>query len=128
MYSQHAFIRQLKHSGVYSFHGKEIHRHAKLFFRTSLRQYINRGVKRIYVHAVLQDGGYVWARNFFTAVTKVEVTTILSDAEKRLTAAQFRAIKRIYDTYYDKNSSGNDFPIVKWAELDFMKEVLRGSD
>lgn len=101
---------------------------AKLLFRASLQQYINMGVKRIYVHAALQDGGYVWARNFFTATDKTEVTAILDNAERNLPVPQFRAVKRIYDNYYSKDPSGTAFPIVKWAELPFMKDILRGSD
>ena len=101
---------------------------AKLLLRASLQEYVNIGVKRIYVHAALQDGGYVWARNFFTATEKREVKAILDNAERNLPVPQFKAVKRIYLNYYSKDPSGTAFPIVKWAELPFMKDILRGSD
>lgn len=101
---------------------------AKKLFQVSVKEYVNMGAKRICVHASLQDGGYVWARNFFTATEKAEVMAILKHAETKLAVQQFTAVKRIYDNYYDKEPSGNAFPIVKWAALPFMKEILRGSD
>jgi GNAT superfamily N-acetyltransferase len=100
---------------------------AKQVFRASLQQYVNMGVKKILVHAALKDGGYVWARNFFTATNQNEIRLILNDARKKLTLLQFKAVKRIYTNYYTKNPKGGAFPIVKWAELPFMKDILRGS-
>jgi hypothetical protein len=101
---------------------------ARQVFGSFLQQYVNMGVRKIRVHAALEDGGYVWARNFFTADSKEEVTKILNSAESALMPGQFKAVKRIYENYYTKNADGESFPIQKWAELPFMKPVLRGSD
>ena len=85
------------------------------------------GVGQINVHAALTDGGYVWAKHFFTATKKDEVSQILEVAEKRLRGSQFSMVKRIFDNYYYKHPNGMDFPINKWAEIPFMKEILRGT-
>jgi len=101
---------------------------AKKIFQASLQQYINMGVRKILVHAALNDGGYVWARNYFSAINQDETRQILDDAKSKLTPVHFWAVERIYNNYYEKNPSGIAFPIVKWAELPFMKDILRGSN
>lgn len=100
---------------------------AKKVFQISLQQYVNMDVRKILVHAALNDGGYVWARNYFAAINPDEIKHILDEAENKLSTVQFRAIARIYTNYYQKNPGGMAFPIVKWAELPFMKDILRGS-
>lgn len=100
---------------------------AKQIFRVSLQQYLNMGVNKILVHAALNDGGYAWARNHFAAINRSEINQILDNARSKLTEFQFQAIEKIYINYYSKYPAGMDFPIVKWAELPFMKKVLRGS-
>lgn len=101
---------------------------SKLVFQSLLQQYVNIGVRRINVHASLTDGGYVWAKHFFTAILKEEVSRILKLAEKDLGVFEFNMVKRIFDNYYKKYPDGTDFPINKWAEIPCMKEILRGSD
>lgn len=101
---------------------------AKKIFQASLQQYINMNVKKILVHADLDDGGYLWARNYFAAINRNEIKQILGDAQNKLTPVQFWAVERIYANYYQKNPAGTAFPIVKWAELPFMKDILRGSN
>lgn len=100
---------------------------AKKVFKLQLQQYVNMGVNKIRVHAALSDGGYVWARHYFTADNKVEMDEILEKAHIALTEKEFNAVNRIYDNYYMKSSMGKAFPINKWAELPFMEAVLRGS-
>lgn len=101
---------------------------AKQIFRVCLQQYVNMEVKKIFVHAALTDGGYTWARNYFNAINQSEMKQILNDAQNKLTPFQFQAVERIYTNYYSKNPDGMAFPIVKWAELPFMKEIMRGSN
>lgn len=101
---------------------------AKKLFRVFIQQYVNMGIKKIKVFAALADGGYVWARNFFTADNKAEVEEILNKSRQQLNPEQFKFVKRIYDNYYIKDPGGKTFPIQKWAELPFMKDVLRGSE
>lgn len=100
---------------------------AKLIFRVCIQQYVNMNINKILVQACLKDGGYTWARNFFTANNQDEMKQILDNAQSKLTTFQFQAIEKIYRNYYSKNPAGIAFPIVKWAELPFMKEILRGS-
>lgn len=100
----------------------------KTIFQTSLQEYINMGAKKINVHAGLSGGGHVWARHGFVAVDPAEVKVILDDAEKRLKTAEFAPVKHIFDKYYTDNPGGKAFPMVLWAKIDFMKEILRGSD
>ncbi|RYG49650.1 MAG: hypothetical protein EOO01_12270 [Chitinophagaceae bacterium] len=100
----------------------------KPVFKESLQQYVNMKAEKIFVHAGLSGGGYTWARYSFAALHKVEVTTILTAAEKKLSGGDFAVVKSIYDTYYRNFPSGEAFPMDLWAALDFMKEVLRGSD
>lgn len=100
----------------------------KIIFQTSLQEYINMGAKKINVHAGLSGGGHVWARHGFVATDPTEVKTILDAAQKGLKAAEFGPIKRIFDKYYTDNPGGKAFPMVLWAQIDFMKDILRGSD
>ncbi|MBV7533131.1 hypothetical protein [Chitinophaga sp. sic0106] len=100
---------------------------AKQIFKDFLQQYINMGVKKICVYAALEDGGFIWAKNFFAAEIKEEVAEILNKAKAKLTQHQYLAIHKIYDNYYMKYPGGNAFPIHKWAELPFMESILRGS-
>lgn len=37
-------------------------------------------------------------------------------------------VEQIYVKYYKDNPAGTDFPMILWALLPGMKEVLRGSD
>jgi hypothetical protein len=100
----------------------------KTIFKASLQEYVNMSAKKINVHAGLSGGGHVWARHGFVAIDPSEVKVILNDAQERLTAAEFVFIRRIFDKYYIDNPDGNAFPIILWAKIDFMKEILRGSD
>lgn len=100
---------------------------SKKVFKLQLQQYINLGVSKIRVHAALNDGGYVWARAFFTADNKGEMDVILGKARIALAQNEFIAVKKIYDNYYAKSHDGKAFPINKWAELPFMESVLKGS-
>jgi GNAT superfamily N-acetyltransferase len=100
---------------------------AKKLLSASIQQYVNMGVQRIRVHAALVDGGYVWALNFFEATEKEEVSAILENARHLLKPAQFKIAERIYTNYYSKYPEGRAFPMVKWAALDFMVGILRGS-
>ena len=100
----------------------------KTIFRASLQEYVNMGAKKINIHAGLSGGGHVWARHGFVAVDPVEVKVILDDAQKRLKTAEFAPVKHIFDKYYTDNPGGKAFPIILWAKIDFMKDILRGSD
>ncbi len=64
---------------------------------------------------------------FFFGNAKDEVSQILKTAERKLGAFEFSMVKRIFDNYYDTHPNGTDFPIIRWAEIPFMKEILRGS-
>ncbi len=108
----------------------EIHRNkgiARKIFRASLQQYVNIGVRKILVHAALEDGGYVWAKNFFTASDRNEMRAILNKCKDLLNGRDYNIVNRIYINYYGKNIVGTAFPIQKWAELPFMEPILRGS-
>lgn len=100
----------------------------KTIFQTSLQEYINMGAKKINVHAGFSGGGHVWARHGFVAIYPAEVKTILDASQKGLKPAEFGSIKRIFDKYYTDNPGGKSFPMVLWAKIDFMKDILRGSD
>ncbi len=92
-----------------------------------LQQYSHMGVDKISIYAALANGGYTWARNGFVAVDRTEMKDILERANKMLDSTKFAAIKRIFDSYYNTNPAGEAFPIIKWAELPFMKQVLCGT-
>lgn len=98
----------------------------KQVYRSCVQQYINMGVEKIIVNASLQDGGYMWAKYFFTAVNQQDMAQILYKSRTKLTPKQYNAIERIYNNYYMKNPNGQSFPIRKWAELPFMEGILRG--
>jgi len=100
----------------------------KRVFQESLQQYINMGLKTIMVHAGLTAGGYAWARHGFVAIDPQEVDIILEGARKRLISSDFEFVEEIYNSYYNRNPSGTEFPMILWARLPFMKEVLAGSD
>ena len=91
------------------------------------QQYVNMGAKKILIFAALEDGGYVWATQYFMAVDPVEVTTILTRAQTELLPAEFNVVKRIYDHYYSQHIGGQSFPMYAWAALPFMEPVLRKS-
>ena len=101
---------------------------AKAVFKILLQQYVNMDVRRIKLHASLDDGGYVWARLFFSADNRKEVDDILAVAKLVLDPEQFNVVKRIYNNYYVKSPEGKAFPMHKWAYLPFMEQVLRGCE
>ena len=80
------------------------------------------------VHAGLGGGGYTWARHGFVAVDQKEVQTILTDAHKKLSINEIVPVERIFSKYYSDHPAGTEFPMILWASLPGMKEVLRGSD
>ena len=92
-----------------------------------LQQYSHMGADKITIYAALANGGYTWARNGFVAVDKTEMQDILERACEMLDGTKFAAVKRIFDRYYDTNPAADSFPIIKWAELPFMKQVLCGT-
>lgn len=100
----------------------------KPVFKASLQQYVNMGVRKIIVHAGLGGGGYTWARHGFVAVNREEVQEILKEARKKLSIIDLRPVEGIFKKYYFDHPAGTDFPIVLWAGLPYMKDVLRGSD
>jgi hypothetical protein len=103
----------------------------KGIFRTILlalfQQYVNIGARKILVHAALEDGALAWANLNFMATDKEEVDEILAAAQARLSPGEFRLVKLIYDKYYIKNPVGQAFPMFKWAEMTFMKAILKQS-
>lgn len=108
-----------------AFQGKGL---IKPLFQASLQQYVNMGVSKIVVHAGLGGGGYTWARHGFVAVDRNEVRTILTDAYNKLSTNEIIAVERIFSKYYSDHPAGAEFPMILWASLPGMKEVLRGSD
>lgn len=109
----------------------EVHQNkglVKAIFQASLQEYVNMGAKKIHVHAGLSVGGHSWARHGFVAVNPADVKEILDDAQARLKPTEFNAVKRIYDKYYTDHPAGKAFPMILWAKLDFMKDILKGSD
>ncbi len=100
----------------------------KPVFQASLQQYVNAGVKKITVHAALKGGGYTWGRCGFVAVDRKEVEVILEMAIKMLTFNELEPVNRIFSKYYSDNPKGAAFPMVLWAGLPGMKEVLLGTD
>lgn len=101
---------------------------AKLVFQNSLQQYININLAKIHVYAALDTGGYVWAKHHFTANSHEEMVKILQKAKVQLADNQYKYVLRIFENYYNSNPRGNAFPIVKWAEMPFMKDILLGSN
>lgn len=99
----------------------------KKMLELSLQQYLRLGVDKIVLEAALADGGYVWAKAFFTATDPTEVKVILDEAEKSLTPGQFKFVKRVYDNYYSLYPDGKAFPMVKWSRLGGMETILRKS-
>jgi hypothetical protein len=91
-----------------------------------LKQYLQMGVKKIRVHAALQDGGYVWAKALFRACIRAEVDFILREAKGRVTPEQFKMVKRIYDHYYNRYPERTAFPMAEWSGLPFLRDILRG--
>lgn len=104
------------------FRGQRIGRKVLAF---CLQHYLSIDVKRIIVHAALENGSLEWAKAGFRATEKQEVYTILQDAEKQLKPVQFKIVKVLFDNYYDADILGNAFPIREWAGLPFMKEILK---
>jgi hypothetical protein len=100
----------------------------KAVFKASLQEYVNMGAKKINVHAGLSGGGHVWARHGFVAIDPGEVKAILDDAQRHLKTAEFAPVKHIFDKYYKDYPGGKAFPMILWAKIDFMKDILRGSD
>jgi len=100
----------------------------KIIFQASLQEYVNMGAKKINVHAGLTVGGHTWARHGFVAINPEDVKEILDDAQSRLKPTEFGVVKHIFDKYYADNPGGKAFPMVLWAKLDFMKDILKGSD
>lgn len=101
---------------------------AKKVTAAALQQYLNMDARYIRVHASLTDGGFIWAKQHFTADLQEEMRIILDDAQSKLKPGEFEVAKRIYDNYYTKNIDGQSFPIVRWSGLPFMIPILRGSD
>ena len=100
----------------------------KPIFQASLQQYVNMGVRKIIVHAGLGGGGYTWARHGFVAIDRTDVEVILETARNKLSANEILSVERIFSKYYQDHPEGTDFPMIIWAQLPGMKEVLRGSD
>ncbi len=100
----------------------------KTVFKVSLQEYVNMGAKKINVHAGLSGGGHVWARHGFVAIDPAEVKAILDDAQKHLKTAELTPVKHIFEKYYKDYPGGKAFPMILWAKIDFMKDILRGSD
>lgn len=97
---------------------------SKKVLKASLEQYLKMDVETIEVIAGLSKGAYVWARHGFVAVNPLEVKHILNRARQQLTDEQYNIVEKIYSHYYKKNPKGDDFPIGRWANLPFMKDVL----
>lgn len=57
---------------------------AKQIFRGFIQEYINISVTKVTVHACLDGGGYVWAKNHFTADNRSEMDIILEKAKSDL--------------------------------------------
>jgi hypothetical protein len=76
--------------------------------------------KRGYHHRNLQHG--------FVAVDQNEVQRILADAYNKLSVNEIIPVERIFSKYYSDHPGGTEFPMILWASLPGMKEVLRGSD
>jgi hypothetical protein len=108
-----------------SYQGKGL---IKPIFQESLQQYVNMGVRKIRVHAGFAGGGYSWARHGFVAIDQTEVEAILAEAYKRLNVNEIVPVERIYKKYYSDHPTGAEFPMILWASLPGMKEILRGSD
>ena len=100
----------------------------KKVFQTSLQQYVNMDAEKIIVHAGLSGGGYVWARHGFVATDRNEVEVILRDAQRALTPMQFAPVEHLFSAYYIRDPVGKAFPILLWAGLDGMKDVLLEAD
>lgn len=93
-----------------------------------LQHYVDMHVTKVRVHAALEDGGYEWTKAGFRATDPDEMKKILGYAKQTLTSAQNNLVKRLYDDYYDNEPTGSAFPIIEWAGLPFMKEVLKKHD
>jgi hypothetical protein len=99
---------------------------SKAILKAWLELYVQMNVQKIFVHAALQDGGYVWARAGFKAVKQNEVDRILTRAKANLTPIQFTTIQSYYDDHYN-NFPGQPFPMEYWGRMRFMKDTLRAS-
>ena len=97
---------------------------SKKILKASLEQYLKMGIDTIEVVAGLSKGAYVWARHGFVAVNPLEMKRILNSARQQLTEEQFNIVEKIYNHYYTKSPQGEGFPISRWANLPFMKDVL----
>jgi hypothetical protein len=105
--------------------GKKI---GKKVLAACLQQYLNMSVSKIRVHAGLEDGGYVWAKAGFKAVSKAEVTLILKKAKQQLKTDEYQIVKAWYDDYYNNDPTGTAFNIEDWALLGYMQKILKNSD
>jgi hypothetical protein len=65
-----------------------------------------------------------WKRSF----EPNEVQTILNEAYKKLSTSEITPVERIFSKYFSDHPSGKEFPMILWASLPGMKEVLRESD
>ncbi|TDO24213.1 hypothetical protein [Pedobacter duraquae] len=100
---------------------------ARKTFIPSIQQYINIDVDLLLVTTGLTDGGLVWARYHFEATEKRQMEVILAKGKRMLDGTKFAAIKKIFDTYYVLHPDGERFPIVRWANIPFMKDILLGT-
>lgn len=97
---------------------------AKKVLKASLEQYLKTGIETVEVVAGLSAGAYVWARHGFVAVKPAQIKHILNQARQQLTEEQYDIAEKIYNHYYNKSPKGDAFPIGRWANLPFMKDVL----
>ncbi|QJD98236.1 hypothetical protein HH214_21325 [Mucilaginibacter robiniae] len=88
--------------------------------------YVAMNIRKILVHATLEDGGYVWARVGFKATRRDEVDKILARAKRELTTERFSVIQGYYDDHYN-NFVDQPFPLEYWARISYMKSVLKAS-
>jgi len=92
-----------------------------------LDQYIKMNVKKIFIHAGLKDGGYVWAKAGFKAVDRSEVDYILDKAKLMLTTKEYTQVENVYKDHYN-SFPDSSFEMEHWAMMQSMVPILRGSN
>ena len=95
--------------------------------QTSYSAYDRLGVSTVHVHANLDKGGYVWARNGFAARYPDDMRDELLSAAEGLSAARAEALRDAIGTANDRDLMYN-VSVLRDEQGDWGKSLLLGSD
>ena len=91
---------------------------------TFYKQYENAGISNISIHANIDVGGYAWGKYGFSAEKK-DALGILSETKGK---PFYNDAKKIFDKHFKDDTYTKVFPMNKWSNTTFGKEMLLKSD